>query len=115
LIPKDDLFRHKYDCGRLFTIMFTVIQKDLLYLVNQHILDKDGLACHTAITEHVHGTTNTDIRKAKYALVACIGRSPRTGLWTGTRNPPNTHPGSMYLFLPPDPDVDTTATSAHAL
>jgi hypothetical protein len=68
LIPKDDLFRHKYDCGRLFTIMFTVIQKDLLYLVNQHILDKDGLACHTAITEHVHGTTNTDIRKAKHAL-----------------------------------------------
>jgi hypothetical protein len=112
LIPKDDLFKHKYDCGRLFTIMFTVIQKDLLYLVNQYIvtpqraipphiqpiepqvyrtvqqtllgqrpqvrislqagyrhiiLDKDGLACHTAITEHVHGTTNTDIRKAKHA------------------------------------------------
>ena len=68
LIPKDDLFRHKYDCGRLFTIMFTVIQNDLLYLVNQYILDKDGRACHTAITEHVHGTTNTDIRKAKLAL-----------------------------------------------
>ena len=69
LIPKDDLFRHKYDdCGRLFTIMFTVIQKDLLYLVNQHVLDKDSLVCHTAITEHVHGTTNTDIRKAKHAL-----------------------------------------------
>ena len=48
--------------------MFTVIQKDLLYLVNQYILDKDGLACHTAITEHVHGTTNTDIRKGKHAL-----------------------------------------------
>ena len=68
LIPKDDLFRHKYDCGRLFTILFTVIQKDILYSVNQYILDKDGLACHTAITEHVHGTTNTDIRKAKHAL-----------------------------------------------
>jgi hypothetical protein len=67
-IPKDDLFRHKYDCGRLFTIMFTVIQKDLLYLVNQYILDKDGLACLTAITEHVHGTTNTDIRKALEGL-----------------------------------------------
>ena len=51
LIPKDDLFRHTHDCGRLFPIMFTVIQKDLLYLVNQYILDKDGLACHTAITE----------------------------------------------------------------
>ena len=68
LIPKDDSFRHKYDCGRLFTIMFRVILKDLLYLVNQYILDKDGFACHTAITEHVHGTTNTDIRKAKHAL-----------------------------------------------
>ena len=68
LIFKDDLFRRKYDCGRLFTIMFTVIQKDLLYLINQYTLDKDSLACHTAITEHVHGTTNTDIRKAKYAL-----------------------------------------------
>ena len=60
LIPKDDLFRHKYDCGRLFTIMFTVIQKDLLYLVNQYILDKDGLACHTVITEHFHDITNTE-------------------------------------------------------
>ena len=48
--------------------MFTVIQKNLLYIVNQYILDKDGPACHTAITEHVHGTTNTDIRKAKHAL-----------------------------------------------
>ena len=35
LIPKDDLFRHKYDCGRLFIIMFTVVQKDLLYFVTQ--------------------------------------------------------------------------------
>lgn len=58
--------------------------------------------------------------KIRRGCVACIGRSPRTGPWTGTRNPPNTHPGSIYLFLPSDPDdtdldVDTTATLAHAL
>jgi hypothetical protein len=27
-----------------------------------------GIAWYKAIVEHVHGTTNTDIRKAKYAL-----------------------------------------------
>ena len=46
---------------------------------------------------------NTHFSTHSYLLrfvstVACIGRSPRTGPWTGTRNLPNTHPGSICLF-----------------
>ena len=68
LVPKDDLFKYSHDCKRLFSIMYLITHKDLLYLVNQALLDKDGVAWYKAILEHVHGTTNTDIRKAKHAL-----------------------------------------------
>jgi hypothetical protein len=48
--------------------MLSVIQKDLLYLETQAILDKDDIACYWAIQDHVHGSTNTDIRKARQIL-----------------------------------------------
>ena len=48
--------------------MYLITSKDLLYLVNQALLDKDGVAWYKAILEHIHGTTNTDIRKAIHAL-----------------------------------------------
>jgi hypothetical protein len=48
--------------------MYLITSKDLHYLINQVLIDRDGIAWYKAIVEHVHGTTNTDIRKAKYAL-----------------------------------------------
>ena len=48
--------------------MYLITHKDLLYLVNQALLDKDGVAWYKATLEEVHGTTNTDNRKAKHAL-----------------------------------------------
>ena len=68
LVPKDDLFKYAHDCKRLFSIMYLITSKDLHYLINQALIDRDGVAWYKAIVEHVHGTTNTDIRKAKYAL-----------------------------------------------
>jgi hypothetical protein len=68
LAPKDDLFRYAHDCKRLFSIMYLITSKDLHYLTNQALIDRDVIASYKAIVEHVHGTTNTDIRKAKYAL-----------------------------------------------
>ena len=68
LVPKDDLFKYAHDCKRLFSIMYLITSKDLHYLINQALIDRDGIAWYKAIVEHVHGTTNTDIRKAKYAL-----------------------------------------------
>ena len=62
LVTKDDLFKFSHDCKRLFSIMYLITSKDLLYLVNQAPLDK---AWYKAILEHV---TNTDIKKAKHAL-----------------------------------------------
>jgi hypothetical protein len=66
LVPKDDLFKYAHDCKRLFSIMYLITSKDLHYLINQVLIDRDGIAWYKAIVEHVHGTTNTDIRKAKY-------------------------------------------------
>ena len=68
LVPKDDLFKYAHDCKRLFSIMNQITARDLHYLVNQSLIDRDGVAWFTAIVEHVHGTTNADIRKAKHAL-----------------------------------------------
>jgi hypothetical protein len=48
--------------------MYLITSTDLHYLINQVLIDRDGIAWYKAIVEHVHGTTNTDIRKAKYAL-----------------------------------------------
>jgi hypothetical protein len=59
LVPKDDLFKYAHDCKRLFPIMYLITSKDLHYLINQALLDKDGIAWYKAIVEHVHGTTNT--------------------------------------------------------
>jgi hypothetical protein len=67
--PKDDLFKHAHDCKRLFSIsMYLITSKDLHYLINQALVEKDGNTWYKAIVEHVHGITNTDIRKAKHAL-----------------------------------------------
>jgi hypothetical protein len=68
LVPKDDLFKYAHDCKRLFSIMYLITSKVLHYLINQALIDRDGIAWYKAIVEHVHGTTNTDIRKSKYAL-----------------------------------------------
>ena len=68
LTPKDDLFNYHHDQARLFMIMHTITAKDLLYLIPQALVDKDGVAWYKAIMDHVHGTTNTDIRKAKRSL-----------------------------------------------
>jgi hypothetical protein len=68
LVPKDDLFKHAHDCKRLFSIMYLIASKDLHYLINQALLEKDGITWYKAIVEHVHGTTNTYIRKAKHVL-----------------------------------------------
>ena len=68
LVPKDDFFKYAHDCKRLFSIMYQITSKDLHYLVTQALIDKDGIAWYEAIVEHVQGTTNTDIRKAKHAL-----------------------------------------------
>jgi hypothetical protein len=67
-VPKDDLFKHAHDCKRLFSIMYLITPKDLHYLINQALLEKDGVTWYKAIVEHVHRTANTDIRKAKHAL-----------------------------------------------
>jgi hypothetical protein len=67
-VPKDDLFKYAHDCKRLFSIMYLITSKDLHYLINKVLIERDGIAWYKAIVEHVHGTTNTDIRKAKYAL-----------------------------------------------
>ena len=74
--------------------MYLITSKDLLYLDNQALLDKDGVAWYKAILHscghakvgvtvtwystvplsrgitwrYDHGQTNTDIRKAKHAL-----------------------------------------------
>jgi hypothetical protein len=70
LVPKDALFKYAHDCKRLFSIMYLITSKDPHYLINQALIERDGIAWYKAIVEHVHGTTNTDnyIRKAKYAL-----------------------------------------------
>jgi hypothetical protein len=68
LVPKDDLFKPAHDCKRLFSIMYLITSKDIHYLIYQALLQKDGTTWYKARVEHVHGTTNTDIRKAKHAL-----------------------------------------------
>jgi hypothetical protein len=68
LVPKDDLFKFSHDCKRLFSIMYLIISKDLLYLVNQALLDK---AWYKAILEHV---TNTDIKRPN--THSRVSRSP---------------------------------------
>ena len=65
MTPRDDLFKYAHDQARLFTVMHTVTAKDLLYLVPDALTSRDGVAWYKAIVDHVHGTTNTDIRKAK--------------------------------------------------
>ena len=68
LVPKDGLLKYTHDCKRLFSIMYLITSKDLMHLVNQALLEKDGLAWYKAILEHVHGTTNTDIKKTEHAF-----------------------------------------------
>ena len=68
LTPKDDYFKYHHDKSRLFQIMHSVTAKDLLYLVPTELEEKNGTAWFAAIMTHVHGNTNTDIRKAKRAL-----------------------------------------------
>jgi hypothetical protein len=58
LLLKDDLFKYAHDCKRLFSIMYLITSKDLHYLINQALIDRDGVAWYKAIVEHVHGTTN---------------------------------------------------------
>jgi hypothetical protein len=65
VVPKDDLFKHALDCKRLFSIMYLITSKDLHYLVNQALHEKDSITWYKA---KVNGTANTDIRKAKRAL-----------------------------------------------
>ena len=48
--------------------MYLITSKDLHYLINQALVEKEGITWYKAIVEHVHGITNTDIRKAKHAL-----------------------------------------------
>jgi hypothetical protein len=38
--------------------MHLISSKDLHYLINQALLDKDGITWYKAIVELVHGTTN---------------------------------------------------------
>jgi hypothetical protein len=44
LVPKDDLFKYAHDCKRLFSIMYLITSKDLHYLINQALIDRDGIA-----------------------------------------------------------------------
>jgi hypothetical protein len=52
--------------------MYLITSKDLHYLINQGLLDKDGITWYKAIVEHVHGTTNTDIRKATIETIRIL-------------------------------------------
>ena len=65
LVLKDDLFKYSHDCKRLFSIMYLITHKDLLYLVNQTLLDKDGVACIKPCSRHHQ---HRHFRKVKHAL-----------------------------------------------
>ena len=69
LVPKDDLFKYSHDCKRLFSIMHLITHKDLLYLVNQTLLDKDGVAWYkamfTAPPTPTSGRPNMRLRASK--------------------------------------------------
>jgi hypothetical protein len=64
-VPKDDLFKHAHDCKRLFSIMYLITSKDLHYLINQALHEKDGIIWYKAIVEHVHGTTKHALENLK--------------------------------------------------
>lgn len=68
LVAKDDLAKFTHDRERLFSILHICTNEDLHYLVTLHIENKDASKWYLALVEHIHGTTNTDIRKAKKAL-----------------------------------------------
>jgi hypothetical protein len=43
LVPKDDLFKDAHDCKRICSIMYLITSNDLHYLINQALLEKDGI------------------------------------------------------------------------
>ena len=68
LIPKDDLSKFNHDKERLFAILNASTNDDLHYLITSSLETKKVSLWYLALKDHIHGTTNTDIRKAKKAL-----------------------------------------------
>ena len=68
MTPKDDFAKFQHDNDRLCSILHLAIKPDLHYLVESCMEKRDASSWYLKIVEHIHGTTNTDIRKARKTI-----------------------------------------------
>ena len=60
ITKKDDYFRFNHDCERLFAMMNLVTNKDLHYLITQHIDVKNGIEWYKAIKAFAQGERSNE-------------------------------------------------------
>ena len=68
LIPKDDFAKWSHENDRLCSILNLTIKSDLHYLFVDCMEQRQGSVWYLKLVEHIHGTTNSDIRKARKVL-----------------------------------------------
>ena len=68
IIKKDDYFKYSDDCTRLFTIMNLATNKDLHYLVAQHLRENNGVAWYKTIKAFAQGERSNECGLSRQLL-----------------------------------------------